>query len=573
MFLTENQQKYTSIIKEEYGIQDNSKLSWMSQYAYNHELFESVASNGGAGTGLIATPLNTIGMGTPHPAYNPGGEPVLGTPGGGFGSQLPGSGDIPMSTLPIALQVAAVTIGLELVPVVPSNSPMAVLSYLDFPYAGGKTGGVGQTSLDGVGDDADNKPIYIKLQGVTKVQTPSLVVGQSTIITNNTNTNTYTGKFLGYSRIDGTPIFQTESCKSGADNASIADVFINTKANYTIGGDYVTDTLIHADLVTSAGDHIQGFANFFSGSDDPMSRGENETGLGNTIGARMYTKYVQMGSYEVTGSVTRQQLQDMPIYGVDVVGKVLEFMQNEISQAINNRILDRVFKLGVKNAANQYAYNKVNLSLYMDASAAGVGTPKAMSTFSGASKYVDIDGVNQITDAAGAFNGVSVNNSVVASSAENLHTVQRRITSRLLAAANLIAVVSRRGRGTWVVTNAQIATALQDSANFVIAPMINSLAQDGSKSLYCAGSIAGLNLYVDPYMDWSDNRICVGRKSNGSEPGVIFMPYILADTVQVTAERTMAPKLLINSRYAIVDAGFWPEQSYYTLLVEADQIV
>ena len=572
MFLTENQQKYTSIIKEEYGIQDNSKLSWMSQYAYNHELFESVASNGGAGTGLIATPLNTIGMGNPHPAYTPSGDPVLGTPGGGFGSQLPGSGDIPMSTLPIALQVAAVTIGLELVPVVPSNSPMAVLSYLDFPYAGGKTGGVGQTGLDGVGDNADNKPIYIKIQGVTRAQTPSLVVGNSTTIFNDAN-KTYIGKFLGYSRIDGAPIFQTESCKFGVDDISIADVFINPKATYVIGSDTISNSVVRADLVTSAGDHIQGFANFFSGSDDPMSRGENETGLGNTIGARMYTKYVQMGSYEVTGSVTRQQLQDMPIYGVDVVGKVLEFMQNEISQAINNRILDRVFKLGVKNAANQYAYNKVNLSLYMDASAAGGGTPKAMSTFSGASKYVDIDGVNQITDATGVFNGVSINNSVVASSAENLHTVQRRITSRLLAAANLIAVVSRRGRGTWVVTNAQIATALQDSANFVIAPMINSLSQDGSKSLYCAGSIAGLNLYVDPYMDWTDNRICVGRKSNGSEPGVIFMPYILADTVQVTAERTMAPKLLINSRYAIVDAGFWPEQSYYTLLVEADQIV
>ena len=45
------------------------------------------------------------------------------------------------------------------------------------------------------------------------------------------------------------------------------------------------------------------------------------------------------------------------------------------------------------------------------------------------------------------------------------------------------------------------------------------------------------------------------------------MPYILADTVQTIAEGTMAPKLLVNSRFAIVDAGFYPEQSYYTFVV------
>jgi hypothetical protein len=98
--------------------------------------------------------------------------------------------------------------------------------------------------------------------------------------------------------------------------------------------------------------------------------------------------------------------------------------------------------------------------------------------------------------------------------------------------------------------------------------MVNTLAQDGSQSLYFAGSVAGLNLYVDPYMKWDDTRVCVGRKSTGNDPGVIFMPYILADTVQIIAEGTMAPKLLVNSRFAIVDAGFHPEQSYYTFMVQ-----
>jgi hypothetical protein len=41
------------------------------------------------------------------------------------------------------MQVAAQTIGLDLVPVVPMPGPMGVLTYLDFVYAGGKTAGTG----------------------------------------------------------------------------------------------------------------------------------------------------------------------------------------------------------------------------------------------------------------------------------------------------------------------------------------------------------------------------------------------------------------------------------------------
>ena len=69
---------------------------------------------------------------------------------------------------------------------------------------------------------------------------------------------------------------------------------------------------------------------------------------------------------------------------------------------------------------------------------------------------------------------------------------------------------------------------------------------------------------------WDDTRVLVGRKSDGQTPGVVFMPYILADQVQTIAEGTMAPKILLNSRFAIVDLGFNPEQNYLTFCVEAN---
>ena len=78
--------------------------------------------------------------------------------------------------------------------------------------------------------------------------------------------------------------------------------------------------------------------------------------------------------------------------GIDVVGKVLEAMQNELSQAINNRILDRLFKLGTTNALVQKQYQGVDLNLYF-ASPSDPAT-KNLKDFSAAKNFIGIDGSN-----------------------------------------------------------------------------------------------------------------------------------------------------------------------------------
>ena len=574
MLLTENSQKWSNIIAEEMGVKDQNKLAWMSQYAQNHEVYEAVQAGDPAG-GIYSTPLNTLGMGNPMMPTGVGYDKGfgIGNTGKDFhaANYKTGSGDIPMSTLTMSLEVAAMTIGLELVPVIPASGPWAMLSYMDFPYAGGKLGRINETSLDGKGEKDANKPIYIKFYvpgGLTYTEGKSKkdIVAYANVVVSG-GEKKFNGKFIGFSRIDNSLIVKVVDC--GGANDSIADVF--EVATSIKVGDVATATvtagILRADLVSGAADHVQEFANFFGAdgkgtpSNEPMTRAQNETGVGNTIGARMFTKLVQMGSYEVTGSVTRQQLQDMPLYGVDVIGKVLEAMQNEISQAINNRILDRLFKLGVTNAKVQKEYQGADLNLFF-----GKATEDtcALADFPAASKFIGIDDNNAATGWGNIINCTKN------TAAENVYTHQRRIMSRVLAAANLITNVSRFGRPNFVVTNTKILSALQDCAGFVIAPMTNTLTQDGSNSLYFAGSIAGLNIYVDPFMTWDDTRVLVGRKGDGNTPGVVFMPYILADTVQTIVEGTMAPKLLVNSRFAIVDAGFHPEQQYITFMVHSN---
>lgn len=641
MLLNESQKKYAQLITEELHVTDKSKLNWMAQYAQIHAIHEGIEQVGAAGYNAIyQTPLNTIGAGNPMlPQGTPGAEfdPVNGA---AFHNPayVKGSGDVPMSTLSTSLEIAAVTIGFDLVPVVPAAGPMVIISWNDYPYAGGKLGLVNETALDGKGNGADNKPIYIALtsQDLDGLYNAAQTLTEFSQYTVTTPNGKFTGLYMGVSRINGAIILQVKSCTNadGSENISISQCFRGTNASAvqingetinvaTQGYQTVPGSDIHFDatpavtfaqgdtnwiatgkvngesttadtgiakteteptattvnptyctivpeLVKGVTDHIQSFSNFIGNgngqpSNDPMSRAENETGTGNMIGARMFSKVVRMGSYEATGGVTRQQLQDYPLYGIDVLGGVIEICQNEISQALNNRILDRLFKLGVTNYETQRAVQHVDLNLYLNhSSAAG----KNLNTFKAYGKFINIMG-NQPKN-------VMINNAVVAGTAENVITNQRRIMSRMLAASNLIASVTRRGRGQWCVTNTQIITALQDCQGFVPAPMVNDLVQGGDESLYFAGTLAGLKIYVDPNMSWEDTRILVGRKAvvnnnrvQGS--GVVFMPYILADQVQIIAEGTMSPKILINSRFAIVDTGWYPEQNYYCFMVEAGE--
>ena len=578
MFLTEQNgsQMWQKMLKENFNVSDSEKLNWVSDYAANHEIFESSLGvngmqtipnevNGGVGP-VYATPLNTTGMGNPAAPYAanvPGGVPNTLAD---FGAQKVGSGEVPLSTLPMALNIALMTIGLELVPVIPTKGPWQLLSYMDNPYAGGKLNVAGNlTSFDGKGKGNENKPLYVKFLAESASEFKTLKENKTKYVDGSEKeievtgknakgeTVTFTGKFKAWGRMDGGLILEVVSCEGTDGPAAISELFESKEEKPVVDG----VTLVKVDFAQTMVDFIDGFANFYDGNKRAMTRAENETGTGNTIGLRIFSRWIQVGSYEVTGTVTRQQLQDLPLYGVDAVGKVMESMQNEITQHINARILTDLFALGVTNAVNQKAFQDVDLNLWM-------GTRNATAAdFGGVKDLKDVNGNDHLPN-------LVVENVEVNTSAENLATRQRRISSRILAAANLIQVTGRRGRPTWVVTNAKIATALQDCSNYVVTPMVNTMAQDGSQSLYMAGTLAGLKVYVDPYMEWEDTRICVGRKGDGNSPGLVFMPYILADQVSITAEGTMAPKMLVNSRFALTPIGFYPETMYYTFVVGSE---
>jgi hypothetical protein len=224
---------------------------------------------------------------------------------------------------------------------------------------------------------------------------------------------------------------------------------------------------------------------------------------------------------------------------------------NEVSQAINKHILSRGFALGWSNHAQFLQTENTNLNLNLVIGGAATYTVP---------NYIGKMGASLGVSAPGAVAGPATN------TFENLSTIQRRLYSRVLAAANVVANRGRRGPANFIVTNSQIASALQDISQFTFAPFTNTLTQNNG-TLYPVGSLAGMTVYVDQNMSFGDTRILVGRKGADDEPGMKFMPYMMAESIQTISEGTMSPKIAVKSRYSLVEAGHHPETMYFTFHV------
>ena len=531
---------WSSFITESTGIQDRSKLAWMSKYCAYHTLAEKNNLNESAMGYVHMNPnMNVGGMGQ---AYFPGANPNNGYDG------VKGSGDNPFSLLPLAVQVAAQTIALDLVPVVPMNGPLGILQYMDYVYEGGKTNLrprfegdyesktaplMVKLTLSKSGDSDDSSMNHAEMY---KELREAFYPGMAPIMVG----NNFELTFVALGRIDGRPIFQVkeQSILGGVINGgegagvTLVEALMGENAAQVAGYD-----VIDIDTVKALEDFIPGFTGAGFKNGDPMSakaydRAEGESTPANLMSLNVFTEKVEAKTIKVKGAITREQIQDLKAYGIDAIAQVEAELVNELTQHINRELLNEIYALGMQNYKEALAFEGINLNTYFTVD------PKAEAK----AGYVT---------------------SFVGGGAETLGTIQRRIMSKVLAASNLIAQRGRRGAGTYAVCSAAIATALQDCAGFVAYPLSNTINQTAG-SLYPVGAVSGVSIYVDPNLPWSDTRIVVGRKGKDNEPGIVFMPYLMADKLTYPVEGLEgAPVTTLTSRYAIVKAGHHPQLYFY----------
>lgn len=579
---------------------------------------------------------NTLGVGDPVPA----GKPAL-TGADYADNRNLGSGDKYPTLLPLALKVAAKTIGFELVNTTPLQGPTGVLPYMDYVYSGSKQPfgatpaystqtqnpmansqtnapfevyglphsfkasirpgeGTVPDSSDASVPDASTvvelSPAYIKrllkgrnampagtmLRSITEdwqdVSMPHPHVGDAS--------HELLIEFIGWSRIDGDPMFKvvggTQSLGSYFNGGEL-----DFAATYTpVGSDKeisLTLTLAAPRLISMLEDSIQGFTGAGERDRDawygtyqdgtvlyePMSRGTGEQTMARQLSLQLFTKHVTVGTIMVGCAVTQEQVTDLQKqWGIDVVKMVENAGINELSNTINRHITSRLFALGWKN---HYKLVEVegpaaNLNLSFDPTYTPDRprlTPALAIPQNSENDEMGV-GYKSYINVALPYKPMYIPSGAAF---ENRDTILKRLAVNFLAASNWILQRGRYGAATFAVTNITIATLLQSNANYSFSPIANNISQNGGQ-LYPIGTMFGLTIYVDPLMAGSDNRVLVGRKGGKDEPGVHFCPYVMAESVQIIAEGTMAPKLMIKSRYALVDAGFYPETQYLTFCVD-----
>ena len=554
MHINESQifETWAPIIENKTGIKDSNKLAWLSKYCHYHTVNESFngsyaqvgvppAGNLGGLMGAVSTPGSNLGV---------------------YGSA--GSGDKFPSLLPLAIQVAARTIGFDIVNVIPMSGPTGVLTYLDYLYAGGNT-------------NTNTKPVLIKLAvtatgSMANAFTTGVTAGVAYSL--GTTATSISLVFVGYSRIDGQPVFRVlnnnvdPSAAPTIATAAAGNLFNGAGATVFAGSSYT----FTPSLVKALEDHVQGFAGAGDTNNgtwsgpfvDPtnlsgaMERGTGENTYFNEMGLTAYTKFVEAKTFQVAASVTTEQIQDLnKQYGIDVVSMIENALVNEVSQSINKNILNQAFALGWYNNYQMLQSEGITLSMTLNP-ATTVGTTSTYLGPDGNTYSIQGTGFSAFASSGGVTN-------------ENQYTVQRRILSKILAAGNVVAQRGRRGPANFIVTNLQVASAIQDNAQFTAAPLTNAINQNNG-SLYPVGTIAGMTLYVDPNMRYNDTRVLVGRKGADEEPGLKFMPYMMAESIQTIAEGTMSPKIAVKSRYALVEAGQLPQTQYYTFFINVSGI-
>ncbi len=516
-----------------------------------------------------------------------GSIPGMGNPsfGGTLGGQTnfvngaPGSGDKWLSPFAVSLQVSAKTVGFDIVSTIPIQGPTGMIYYIDYIYADGK--------LDGSGNDAP-KMFKINIANFTGTEGQVFIASnQNTLAENAEMTgNGARLKFVGKAMHTGYPIFQLLGLGAISGNVvtdnttiTIANVFdgnakvVPATTGSSTTGDTTDDTLIYsttasAEYVVAMEDQVYGFANGEGGQDSvvysgnftsgdnlyqPALRGTAESERYLDMGVRTQSKNIETGTFKVAITVTQEQLQDMKKqHGFDLLAKCENALVNELSQNINKNILARAFALGWTNHIKANTSESVNLNISLDPSYTSGTDTVSYKKNDNTSGSMTIPAWTNYASSSASF--------------ENQDTVQRRIVSKINLASNLILQRGRFGHATGIVTNLQIASALQNIAGYTFNPFSNNLST--GSNLYPAGKIGNMQIFVDPNMKYTDTRVLVFRKGADDEPGLKFLPYLLGESVQTIQPNTASPKIFMTSRYALTEYGQRPEAQYLTFYVK-----
>jgi hypothetical protein len=132
--------------------------------------------------------------------------------------------------------------------------------------------------------------------------------------------------------------------------------------------------------------------------------------------------------------------------------------------------------------------------------------------------------------------------------------------------ANVIAKETRRGKGNFIVTSSDVASALAMGGFLNLSPALNvNLDVDDTGNTF-AGVLNGrTRVYIDPYAKTDVNYVMVGyRGSNPYDAGIFYCPYVPLQMVRAVGENNFQPKIGFKTRYGMVANPFATSTDFVT---------
>ena len=133
--------------------------------------------------------------------------------------------------------------------------------------------------------------------------------------------------------------------------------------------------------------------------------------------------------------------------------------------------------------------------------------------------------------------------------------------------ANVIAKETRRGKGNFIVTSSDVASALAMGGFLNLSPALNTQLDVDDTGNTFAGVLNGkMRVYIDPYAKTDVNYCLVGyRGSNPYDAGIFYCPYVPLQMVRAVGENTFQPKIGFKTRYGMVANPFAQSTDFSTL--------
>lgn len=234
---------------------------------------------------------------------------------------------------------------------------------------------------------------------------------------------------------------------------------------------------------------------------------------------KIMSKVGALGKRSVSSIVKNSQIEELnEKFGVDINSMTQSVLDNEVSQMINKDLYERYRTLGERSKDSLYTKWQKKLLKY--------------------------------------FKNLKITDYI-----EDNPNGTRVAIAKILRASNKIAVRSRRGPARFLVCSSGIASIIQDSAGFTFN---NGGSVIHGGNIHPVGEIAGISIFVNPYLKFNDGLVTLGRKTMDNDPGVYsaFKNPEYSSSVSIDTTETINR---LDIKLAIVEAGLYTENSYINI--------